>query len=189
MHQKVGDAPRASHRDVVFDHVSICRAQACNGTGNESRMKRDCSTRVRDLHSAAIRDCFEESQERDFVGCETGVCRRRASDFGNVHGSAAEGGNGEPAGKCPVPCKSQELGRGVGHGLVCVCVFLSFFLVRNPQSACLQMDIQPLSVVTKNIVFCRSIETCISYIRQAVRRITGGGRNNPNPLAVITELC
>lgn len=69
---------------------------------------------MRDGYLGAVRDGFEEAEEGDFVGGETGWVGGGA-DLRYVEGPAGEGGQDQTMGERFVSCEAQELRWRAGH--------------------------------------------------------------------------
>lgn len=104
----------------MLDDVALGGAQTGDCARDEARVVCDCGAAVRDLHRAAVGDGLEEAQEGDLMGREAGVRGRRASDLGDVDGTAGEGRDGEAPGEGPVAGEAEEFRRGARH----FCFFL-----------------------------------------------------------------
>ena len=81
---------------------------ACYQAGS---VDEDCAG-VRYFDVGPIRDGFEQAEEGDLVGGETGIGGRGGTDLRYVDGAACEGGEHEAMGKGFVACETERRLRG-----------------------------------------------------------------------------
>lgn len=98
----------------MSDHAAAGTGSS-RAAGNETGFVHENCTSVRDFHLRAIGDCFEETQEGNFMRRQAGVRGRGRANLRDVHGAAGEGRKNQAVDQVMVRGEPQRRLRSCGH--------------------------------------------------------------------------